>query len=166
MATKKKPVNKSTKKIIITPEQKIELINYMSEGATIEAGSLMMGWGRHTLANKMKENPELQREVRGAIYRADHKVVHGLYKRATGYEIEEVRHMVVMDGKDNGSHIEQVEEVKHFPPETNAGKFWLTNRKHEEWKETQHVEVNTKDIPDDELLDRVKEIMKGASFEE
>ncbi|ABO54180.1 hypothetical protein UA18_03452 [Burkholderia multivorans] len=60
---------------------------------------------------------------------ADDRVEQSLYRRALGYEHDEVDIRVV-----NGVVI-QTPIRKHYPPDTAAAIFWLKNRKKEEWRD-------------------------------
>lgn len=66
---------------------------------------------------------------------ADERVVQSLYRRATGYEVDEVDIRVVA-GK-----VVQTELRKHYPPDPTAMIFWLKNRNPDEWRETKAVEL-------------------------
>lgn len=74
-------------------------------------------------------------EFRQAVYegrdQADAMVAQAFFKRATGYEYESQR-LVVQNG-----HAEIISVTEHVPPDTGAGKFWLTNRAGKSWKDKQ-----------------------------
>ena len=78
-----------------------------------------------------------------------------LIQRCLGYEHKDV------DIKQYKGEVIKTEVIKHYPPDTAAIKFWMTNRQKEHWQETSRVEnstnvhitreINLKDIPTDEL---------------
>ena len=74
---------------------------------------------------------------------ADIEVENSLYKRANGYEYEEVTKELV------AGELRVTKVVKkQVPPDTVAQIFWLKNRKPAEWRDKQEIahsgEVNTK----------------------
>lgn len=60
---------------------------------------------------------------------ADARVEASLYRRAQGYEHDEVD-MRVVDDK-----LVKTKIRKHYPPDTTACIFWLKNRKPKEWRD-------------------------------
>lgn len=64
-----------------------------------------------------KQYPEFLESIIAGKEIADAKVAEALYKRAIGYEAEE---------GDN---------IKKYPPEVTAAKFWLINRQRGRWSE-------------------------------
>jgi len=81
-------------------------------------------------ANHAKtEKPELREAyVRGGEL-ADARVSESLYHRAIGYTHEDEK---IMSHKDLG--IVRVPTLKHYPPDSAAGVFWLTNRQGARWR--------------------------------
>lgn len=66
---------------------------------------------------------------------ADSRVEQSLYRRAMGYEHDEVDIRVV-----NGEIVETPIR-KYYPPDSTAMIFWLKNRNPEKWRETKAVEL-------------------------
>lgn len=66
---------------------------------------------------------------------ADKKVEQSLYRRAMGYEHDEVDIRVV-EGQ-----IIQTPIRKYYPPDTTAAIFWLKNRQIDKWRDIKAVEV-------------------------
>lgn len=64
----------------------------------------------------------------------DDRVEKSLYARAVGYKHEDVD-IRVIEGK-----IVETPIVKHYPPETVAGIFWLKNRRSQQWRDKVHNE--------------------------
>lgn len=60
---------------------------------------------------------------------ADERVERSLYARALGYQHEDVD-IRVIEGE-----VVQTPIVKHYPPDTTAGIFWLKNRRSGEWRD-------------------------------
>lgn len=61
---------------------------------------------------------------------ADANVVHAMYKRAIGYAQPTEKIHVTKWGS-----VLRVDTKEHIPPDVGAGKFWLTNRQPQNWKE-------------------------------
>lgn len=66
---------------------------------------------------------------------ADERVEQSLYRRAMGYEHDEVDIKVV------AGQIIETPIRKYYPPDTAAMIFWLKNRKKEEWRDKIEHEV-------------------------
>ncbi len=66
---------------------------------------------------------------------ADERVEQSLFRRAMGYEHDEVDIKVV------DKEIVMTPIRKYYPPDTTAMIFWLKNRNPEQWRETKAVEL-------------------------
>ena len=66
---------------------------------------------------------------------ADSRVEQSLYRRAMGYEHDEVDIRVV-----NGEIVETPIR-KYYPPDSTAMIFWLKNRQSDKWREMKAVEL-------------------------
>lgn len=108
-----------------------------------------------TIQNWKKGYPDFVYELERGKDAADSKVAVALIQRCLGYSHPDT-HISNYKGV-----ITKTELVKHYPPDTAAIKFWLTNRQKEHWSDTSRVEnqtnvhvtreVNLKDIPTDQL---------------
>lgn len=85
------------------------------------------------------QHAEFSDALRVAKDKADQLVEQSLFRRATGYECDEVDIRVV------GGEVIQTQIRKLYPPDTTAAIFWLKNRKPEQWRETKAVELTGKD---------------------
>ena len=65
---------------------------------------------------------------------ADERVEQSLFRRAMGYEHDEVDIRVVMN------EVVQTPIRKYYPPDSTAMIFWLKNRKSSEWRDKQEYE--------------------------
>jgi len=85
---------------------------------------------------------------------ADAKVEQSLYKRAMGYEHDEVD-IRVIDGK-----VVETPIRKFYPPDTAAMIFWLKNRKKVEWRDRieQSVTHSFESLTDEEIDARIQEL--------
>jgi hypothetical protein len=67
---------------------------------------------------------------------ADKLVEQSLFRRALGYEHDEVDIRVV------GTKLVKTPLRKYYPPDTTACIFWLKNRKPNDWRDKQALEVD------------------------
>jgi hypothetical protein len=65
---------------------------------------------------------------------ADKKVEVALFKRATGYDHEDVDIKVIQN------RIVKTKLIKHYPPDATSMIFWLKNRRPDEWREKHEVQ--------------------------
>jgi len=86
-----------------------------------------------------KEHPEFSESLQAGKDLADEQVVQALYHRAIGYSHPEVEVRVA------SGEVVQTEITKHYPPDTKAAEFWLTNRRPGEWRRLQHVDSTSSD---------------------
>ena len=80
------------------------------------------------------EHPEFSESIRVPKAQADERVEQSLYRRAMGYEHDEVDIKVV------AGEIVTTPIRKFYPPDTTAAIFWLKNRRPAEWRDKQEVE--------------------------
>lgn len=92
---------------------------------------------------------------------ADEKVEQSLYKRAMGYEHDEVD-IRVIDGK-----VVETPIRKFYPPDTAAMIFWLKNRKKAEWRDRieQSVTHSFENMTDEEIDARIEELKNEPTRE-
>lgn len=72
---------------------------------------------------------------------ADERVERSLYQRAVGYTFESEKIVTVPRGNNMGSEVERVPIREHVAPDTTAQIFWLKNRRGDEWREKQDVNL-------------------------
>lgn len=84
--------------------------------------------------------PPLCEAMRRGADIADARVAESIYHRAIGYSHEDVKIVVT---KDEG--VVAVPIVKHYPPDSAAGIFWLTNRQRGLWASRQTTELSGPD---------------------
>jgi len=85
-----------------------------------------------TLRDWKKKFPEFSVALKIGKSEADTQVERSLFKRAMGYEYEEVKTV------NEGKRVEKT--VKQVAPDVTAQIFWLKNRKPEEWRDKVHQE--------------------------
>jgi hypothetical protein len=130
--------------------------------------------------NRWKEaHPEFRQSIRAGKIIADIAVAGRLHQRALGFEFEEahpikLKTVEYSDGKRvrESERVEIVSVKRVIPPDTLAGKFWLTNRQRDKWAERISGEITGKDgaplIPDASSRDvarAVLDILREAQVE-
>lgn len=86
-----------------------------------------------TISNWKNQFPEFLQAMHEAKEYPDELVKRSMHKRATGYT-RPVEKLL-----SNGEIVIVNEEVL---PDVTAGKFWLMNRRKEEWREKQDIELS------------------------
>lgn len=85
----------------------------------------------------MKKYPNISKSIKKGKAPIDFEVENALFKRAIGYEYEEVETTIEeIDGKQR-KRIKKIKKV--VLPETSAMIFWLKNRKPEQWRKLNPV---------------------------
>lgn len=107
-------------------------------GATDEEVADFFGVDVRTIYRWKGSNEEFCQSLKAGKELADERVERSLYARALGYKHDEVDIRVV----DNV--LVQTPIVKHYPPDTTAGIFWLKNRRPGEWRDKQEMEHSGK----------------------
>jgi hypothetical protein len=80
------------------------------------------------------EHPEFSESIKVPKQEADERVEQSLYRRALGYEHDEVDIRVV------GGELRLTPIRKYYPPDSTAMIFWLKNRRPTEWRDKQEIE--------------------------
>jgi len=122
-------------------DEKLELIEgWARDGLIDEQIAEKMGIGIRTLYEYKEKYPQFSQALKRNKEVVDAKVEKALLKRALGYDYEETK--VTMT--DKGSKSKRIERTtKHAQPDTTAQIFWLKNRKPDEWRDKQQVEIET-----------------------
>lgn len=97
-----------------------------------------------TVALWKHEYPEFSDALKVPKAIADERVVQSLYRRAIGYEHDEVDIRVVK------GEVVMTPIRKYYPPDTVACIFWLKNRDKDNWREK----------PEGEVSDETAEVLK------
>lgn len=141
---------------------------WCGQGATDVEISSKLGISRVTLAKHRQIHPELLEAMEAAKERADMKVEAGLFKRACGYEYDEITLKPAIDviAKKLLKHAEaqgvklslkELQEAfgstrvevcrvkRNVPPDTGAAMAWLTNRRREDWKHRHEQTIRVHD---------------------
>jgi len=116
----------------------LEVINKLAmHGLTdLELGCILNVTER-TIA-RWKGDAEFLSSLKKGKLNADLEVEKSLYKRANGFEYEEMQKEGIDDG-EGGIKIKMIRKTKKiFPPDTAAAFIWLKNRRG--WKDKQDIE--------------------------
>jgi hypothetical protein len=84
-------------------------------------------------------SPQYKELIKESKVLSDGRVVVSLYRRACGYSHPEDKIF-----QHNGKPV-IVPTTKYYPPETDAIRFWLTNRQPAEWRNKQATELTGAD---------------------
>jgi hypothetical protein len=88
--------------------------------------------------NSYKNNPEFLKSLKEGKAISDEKVERSLFDRACGYEHPEEK-VFCSEGC-----IVTHQTTKKYPPDPVAAIFWLKNRKPEQWRDKQEIDMNLK----------------------
>lgn len=111
-----------------------KIVQLFRDGKTEQQVADIVGVHVRTIENWRRLNVEFLWATNEAKQFADEMVEAALFSRATGYSHPETK--VFMH--EGCTVTEEVE--KHYPPDTQAAKFWLTNRRATRWKDKTEVE--------------------------
>lgn len=101
----------------------------------------LIGIGHALFLKWLEIYPELNAALESGRSLADADVVEALYRRAIGFSHPHTK-LFVNRGTRADPCFEIVEHtmIEHYPPDTGACEFWLTNRQPEHWRKTQTIE--------------------------
>jgi hypothetical protein len=88
--------------------------------------------------NRWKERKEgFCEALKAGKERADATVADRLYKRATGFTIDEEKIFCNANGE-----VTRVKVKKYFPPSVTAQIYWTKNRQPREWRDARQIDAN------------------------
>ena len=120
----------------------LKLIRYMyRKGATDLEVCEELGIAEITIHRWKKAHPDFLKELKSWKEEADEEVERSLYERATGYSCPETK-VFMHEGC-----IVTEEITKHYPPDPTSMIFWLKNRKKDEWRDKQEIDMSNKGEP-------------------
>ena len=151
MATKKNKVSWTD----LDPKQ-LHILG--QKGWTLGDIAAFYGIPYSTLQSWMERYPSIGDAVNQGILESCDRVERALFEKAVGYQHPDTKVMTRALGNNQGSEIVQIEVTKHYPPDTSACIFYLTNKKRNEWKH--RMELQT-----DNGLTRLPD-MSGLSFQD
>lgn len=125
--------------------------NLAAEGKTMAEIAHILGIGPYTFLKYRNKIEDLEAAVQEGKGFADDLVEQALFARACGYWATEIK---VFQHK--GKILKEQVRVWH-PPEVGALKLWLMNRKPEDWRERQDVNLNVTKSLHAQLVDAMME---------
>lgn len=117
----------------LTAEGLTKIKGWARDGLTNEEIAENIGIAARTLYNWRARHEELEAALREGKAVADYRIEGELFRRATGYEIEEV---TMKDG------VEVKRVRKHVPADVTAAIFWLKNRQPEKWSDRRQIQAS------------------------
>lgn len=120
----------------LTQEGLLKIEGWARDGLTEEQIAANMGICRDTLIQWKKRYPYISDTLKKGKEVVDRQVENALLKRALGYKYTEVTKERI-----EGGFVVTKEVTKEVVPDTTAQIFWLKNRKPNEWRDKQNVEL-------------------------
>ena len=102
-------------------------------GATNADLAEMFEVDESTIDRWISVHKEFRTQIKKGRAVADARVAEKLYHRAVGYEHEDEKIF------NNDGDAMRVKTIKHYPPDTVAGIFWLKNRQRDKWRDTKDM---------------------------
>ena len=130
----------------LTPDGLTLLEGWARNGLTDEQIAHNVGITSKTLREWKKRFGAICASLKRGKEVVDIEVENALFKRALGYDYEEIK----TEETEKGTFITKYR--RHIPPETAAIVFWLKNRKSADWRDKREYEANTETL---EKLDQV-----------
>lgn len=127
----------------LTPEGLLKLEGWARDGLTDEQIARKIGINTGTLYAWKNQYPEISEALKRGKEVIDRQVENALLKRALGYDYEEETKELQYDRGTGQQILVTTKKVtRHVQPDVTAQIFWLKNRKPEEWRDKQAVEVS------------------------
>jgi hypothetical protein len=118
----------------------------LDAGATDVEVCEMVACSEATLYAYLRREPSFLKPRKEAKDHADARVEKSLFKRANGYETEEITTTAVPGKDENGRPIavpvKIVKTKSRVAPDTAAAIFWLKNRKRDQWRDRHELGVS------------------------
>ena len=129
---RKKPGPKST----FDPRVAEKVYNLALYGMTEREMADILGIGIHTWDKWKRDHKVLKEALERGKTAADIEVVKALYKKCTGFEVQDDHIAVTPKGQ-----VVVTPSKKYFPPDTKAIQMWLSNRTKGRWTTINHHKV-------------------------
>lgn len=151
----------------------------IAQGELIKNACKLVGITETTFFEWQNTKPEFAEAIKKARQDFNDTIVGrleaSLWKKATGYDFEEVKTIFGKDAEGNPRILKQEKTKKHYSPDTAALIFALTNLAPDKWVNHQRVDtkaVDTEvgpnyafaDLPKDVLFD-IADKLQEAAFE-
>lgn len=126
-----------------------------SLGATDREAAEFFKVAESTLYLWKHTQPEFSEALKVGKEMADARVEQSLYRKAVGYSFDAVK-MHAYEGV-----VSITPYVEHVPPSDTAAIFWLKNRKPDQWRDKQDVDLTVKRAPDELTDEELAKIATG-----
>ena len=127
----------------LTDDGLLLLEGWARDGLTDEQIAQKIGIKTSTLYDWKNRFPEISEALKKGKEVVDIEVENALLKRALGYSYTETTRELQQNVLTGENELVVTKTVEKFiPPDTTAQIFWLKNRKPEEWRDKQAVEVS------------------------
>lgn len=140
----------------LTPEGLLRLGGWARDGLTDEQIAQNMGIGYSTLQTWKNKYQDIQDTLKKSKDVADREVENALFKRAVGYEYDEIK-----EKYECGVLTERTVTKKMVIPDTTAQIYWLKNRKPSAWRDKAQVDAETEFSKVDELIAAIDKVAKS-----
>lgn len=120
--------NKGGRPTLFRPEM-IERVKVLCESGAVDREiAQALGIAECTLYDWKHKYPEFSEAMKPGKEMADDRVERALFNRAVGYSFDSEK---IFNDKDAG--IVRAACVEHVPPDVNAARIWLENRRRDRW---------------------------------
>jgi|SRR5690554_3646741 len=130
--------------------------DYARRGYTDEQAAAKLGISKGTFYNYIKQYPAFKEALEEGKAPVDVEVEDAILKRALGYEFTEVKTTVIGD-----KVVKTEKTTKHIPANSDSAKFWLINRRPENWKLKQEITHELQNLSEEDLAALARKIIKG-----
>jgi hypothetical protein len=111
----------------------------IAEGKTHQELSELLGISRSTLDEWRRVHIEFSVAIDLGREDQSDRVERSLLEKAAGYTRKQEKLITVTGPVGTGSQVERHTVEEHYPADTGAAKFWLTNRRKKEWSDKSEV---------------------------
>lgn len=137
-----------------------EIGQMAADGATEAEIAAKLRVAYSTFKGYKHKHRELQEVLLTSKELADLNVEAALYRRAKGYTTREITRERRLNRKTGEYEMIETKIVeKEVPPDTTADMFWLKNRRPDEWREHQSIDVG---MPVSEAAEKIQEILSDG----
>jgi hypothetical protein len=92
-----------------------------------------------TFSQWKKDHEPLRLAIEAGRQDSYNRAERALFERAIGYSHPEEKLLVVSNGQGQGSSVERHKTTQHYPPDPTALKYYLGNKRPDQWKDRHEV---------------------------
>lgn len=145
MVAKKKNAGRKNKYFTHVKPRLKDIEHWCRDGLTEEEICKRLGVSVSSFSEYKNKYPELLEVLKRGKEEADYAVEDALFKRAIGYQYEEVTYQLAErinpDTGEKETYMTEAKRVtKEVPPDVTAAIFWLKNRCPDKWRDKRDVE--------------------------